>query len=184
MRESFYPADDSFPVLPQDWTPVVVEGTRLQKPLPLLPLGGTENLVQKSEPQFEVFPRRTSFDPKGIMMINDGSRSGGHDALEESPEIEQTDAEGHRRSFAIDLKTKELGNRRTMGEDAWSRSAKKTTLPQTAGMMFVGKENARAKRKSAFGTPPGLKKEGDIRLDSVRLRISAPILAENSLGWD
>ena len=64
----------------------------------------------------------------------------------------------------------------------WGETGK--YVPKTAGRISMGQKNARSSHKSTLRTSPGLKKENGIRLDSGRLRISAPILAEDSLGWN
>ena len=126
MIDFFYPANRSSSALPQDRTPVAAEGTKLNKPLPLVPWAEPPRFVPKGESLFDVFSLRTSADHKGIMEVNDRSTSRWYDAGGNgSHEIEQTDSKGDRRSFALDLNTQGLGNEQTMDEDAWSEFATK-----------------------------------------------------------
>ena len=60
----------------------------------------------------------------------------------------------------------------------------KKTFGQITVKMSLSKGNAGAKRKSILRTLPRPKNEDDIQLESGRLQISAPILTENSLGWN
>lgn len=141
----------------------------LQKPLPAVPEKPREGAVKNGYP---------SINSNFIREFREGSKSEERHFLKYGTRVnKQLDSEYYRRKVTADSSAEELGDDWIMDENTYLCASKTNSVPaQAARKSSKGKDGGRPRPGSGFKPLLELK-NGDER-------ISSPVTAENSLGWN
>ncbi|KAL9614183.1 MAG: hypothetical protein Q9167_001335 [Letrouitia subvulpina] len=145
---------------------------RINKPLPALPN------KRWGEAMKYHYPSRYSISANCIREVREGSKSEGRHYL-------LNNGTGLSEKLTFDLSAEKRGDDWAVNEDAWPlRAAEIKPISFSAARETPRfKERGRPRAKSVFRPLSELTNRDDVRLDSIRPQISAPVMAENSLGF-